>query len=628
MTKQAEVMAEVGKVVAKEAAKQIASELKGGELTGYQKELNDLINEVAARQTSVTLQIFRIDPLGGQKYVTDLKNIPPELLSNLHPTVKAWCGGGTYRVKILADGIKERTLPLEIEGEPLPPVNERRRDIPANAFSVTPSGQIAAGPGFASFLGLAPAGVQSPVVDSTANKAMGAMESITAMLLAKTLGNDNDPRARQESDELRALREMVADLKRDKEIAAADARHQREMAELNAKLEKLAKPAQEDTITKVLAVLATALPAALQAKAMSDQAQAQAKAAADQAQMQFLGAMIAAAKPDNTAQAELLKAALSKPDQSDQMLKVYEAMGGMMATSVQLTQGIINQMASLQGGEQRPWWQEAALQLASAIGDIAQAAMSKSEVVKADKAEVRRLGPHDEHDIDAAAQAAAAAERQLEQHDDPQEQEDQEEGFAGPSRKDPRFLDSFFERLFSLIEGTAPAEEIAFRLWKHASSGNQEALDWIRDPRSRTEQTIIGFLQRREMEITEERFNEVVSAIVDLHEHFRAGGTAEAYVAHYKLKIDLPRRVAVVPVERDPDAEPEADDTAPAAGPQPVEPGHVAPPPAPEVVPTPGLDRVPPPPRRAHPSGIGPERIASPSPMGSAAEQIPTEPRS
>jgi hypothetical protein len=293
---------------------------------------------------------------------------------------------------------------------------------------------------------------------------------------------------------------------------------------------------------------------------------------------------------------------------------------------VQLTQGIINQMASLQGGEQRPWWQEAALQLASSIGDIAQAAMSKSEVVKAEKAEIRRLEPHDEHDLDAAAQAAAAAaERQLEQHD---EQEPEQEGeFVGPSRKDPRFLDNFFERLFSLIEGTAPAEEIAFRLWKHASSGNQEALAWIRDPQSRTEQTLVGFLQRREMEITEERFSEVVSAIVDLHEHFRAGGTAEAYVAHYKLKVDLPRRISVIPVERDPDSEPEADDTAPAAGPQPVEPGHVAPQPAPEVVPTPGLDRVPPPPRPATPTGIGPERIASPSPMGSAAEQIPTEPK-
>ena len=625
MTKREEVLADIGKEVTKQVANNITREMKGDGLVGAQKELNETLNEIIARQARVKVQLFRVDPINPtvERYVSTLENIDPSLLleNGLEATVKAWCGGGKYRVKLQAEGIKEKVQGIEIEGDPLPPVPERNLRVPQNALMTLGPGQFQAGPGFAGLLGL-PQPAPAPA-DTAATKAMGAMENITSVMLAKILGGDDDRRSSRESDELRALREMVADLKREKEIAAATAAHQREMAELNAKLEKMAaameKPAvapQEGTFEKVLALATAVLPAALQAKS-----------AADAAQMQLLTSVLAMSKNDG--QKELVQALLSKPDQSDQMLKVYEAMGSMMGTSVQLTQGIINQMASLQG-DSRPWYQEVALQLASSIGDVAQAVMSKSEPVKV-KAEVRRVDDVQDVELDeAASAAAAAAQQQLEAAQQPE----QLAGIVGPSRKDPKYAGDFFVKVFSLIEGDAPAPEVAFRVWKHATSGDTEALAWVRDPEGYTAQMLLGFVQRREMDMTEERFDAIVAAMVDLHDHFRNGGTAEAYCQHYGVRIGLPKRVHVVPVEKATDeeiaaAKAEAAGTAthdaPAAPAEPEE--EDAPAPAPTVA-TPGLDRVPPPPQKQAVAAVGPERVPPPSsPMPPASASIPTEPK-
>ena len=618
MSAKEDVLKEVGKIVAKDAAKQMAAEMKGGDqLVGAAKELNDTLNEVIAKQSTVKLQVYRVDAYNPtiERYVSDITNINPALLleNGLEATVKAWCGGGKYRIKIQAEGIKEKTQPIEIEGEPLAPVPERmRQGLPPNALlpSGTP-GQYTAGPGFAGLLGFA--NPQPAATDTAASKAMTAMESITGILLAKTLGNADERRSSQEGDEMRALREMISELKREKDMAIAQAQHQRELAELNAKIEKLAtanaRPAQEDTFTKILALAATALPAIVQAKASSDQAQTN-----------LMTAMINMNKNDN--QGELIKALLSKPDQSDQMLKVYEAMGGMMGTSVQLTQGLINQMASLQG-DNRPWWQDAVLQLASSIGDIAQAAMTKSETVKqTGRAEVQD-DDDDAADLDdAASAAAAAAQQQL----GTQGQPPQLAGYVGPSRKDPRFAGDFFAKIFSLIEGNVAAQEIAFRVWKHASSGDVEALSWVRDPEGYTGQMLLSFVQRGEMSLTEERYDAVVAAMVDLHDHFRSGGTPEAYVAHYGIRIALPKRVQVVPVaqrtEDEEDKQEEEQEDEPAEPEPPAEPPAAAEP----AVPTPGLDRLPPPPGVVRPAPAVAERASTP-PVPSAAESIPVEPK-
>jgi hypothetical protein len=621
MSAKEDVLKEVGKIVAKDAAKQMAAEMKGGDqLVGAAKELNDTLNEIIAKQSTVKLQVYRVDAYNPtiERYVSDITNINPALLleNGLEATVKAWCGGGKYRIKIQAEGIKEKTQPIEIEGEPLAPVPERmRQGLPPNALLPTGSpGQYTAGPGFAGLLGFA--NPQPAATDTAASKAMTAMESITGILLAKTLGNADERRSSQESDEMRVLREMVSDLKRDKEMAIAQAQHQRELAELNAKIEKLAtvnaQPKGDDTFTKILGLVATALPAVVQAKASSDLAQTQ-----------LMTAMLSMNKNDN--QGELIKALLAKPDQSDQMLKVYEAMGGMMGTSVQLTQGLINQMASLQG-DNRPWWQDAVLQLASSIGDIAQAAMSKSETVKQiGDAEVQ--DDDDAEDLDDAASAAAAAAQQ--QLGAPGQPPPQLAGYTGPSRKDPRFAGDFFAKVFSLIEGNvAAAQEIAFRVWKHATSGDVEALAWARDPEGYTGQLLLSFVQRGEMSLTEDRYDAVVAAMVDLHDHFRSGGTPEAYVAHYGIKIAPPKRIQVVPIvqnvvdKEDKEEEDGQPDAAAEPAPAPVAPALEA---VPAVVPTPGLDRLPPPPGVAREAAVVPPR--APSPVPSAAESIHEEPK-
>jgi hypothetical protein len=167
-------------------------------------------------------------------------------------------------------------------------------------------------------------------------------------------------------------------------------------------------------------------------------------------------------------------------------------------------------------------------------------------------------------------------------------------------------------------------------VWKHATSGNVDALAWARDPEGYTAQLLLSFVQRAEMALTEERYDAIVAAMVDLFEHFSGGGTPEAYLAHYGLKLQPPKRINVVPIERSTDEEPveKEEEAAPAEEPQ--GPPVVVPSPPPSTVPTPGIDRVPPPPREPPPVTTGPERVPPPAtsqPVPSAAASIPVEPK-
>jgi len=587
---------ELAKRVVKDAAKIVAAEHKAGgaELTGDAKAMNDALNEIVSKQLSMKIQIFRIDPFNpaaDPRYVSQIDNLNAQLLieQGLHPTIKAWCGGGKYRIKVTADGVTARERTIDIEGDPLLPMPERNKGgLPANALMPTGTpGQYTAGPGFAAMLGF-----QNPApapTDSAATKAMSTMEGITSILLAKALGGQDERRTTQESEELTKTRELVAELRREKDLAIANAAHQKEMAELNAKLEKLAtaqtQPRAESLLDKVLAVAIVALPEMIKSKTASDQAQ-----------MTILTTLITSGQKSDPNQAAILQALLAKPSEHDQMLKMYEAMGSMMGTSVQLTQGIINQMASLQGGD-RPWWQDLLMNLAGTVGDVAQTVMGKGPA--GETIDVETEETDDKPDLEKAATAAAAAARA--KLSAPAEQP-QLAGYVGPSRKDKMFMRDSFVKIFELIEdGKSSPHEIAFRVWKHASSGDTAALAWVRDPEGHTAQILLSFVQRAEMAISEERYDSIVAAMVDMSDHFRHGGTAEGYIAHYGIKVSLPKKIHVVPIqtatkeeleeeeaEEEEEEEEEDEETPPA-----VE----APETQPEVVPTPGLDRVPPPPR-------------------------------
>jgi hypothetical protein len=253
-------------------------------------------------------------------------------------------------------------------------------------------------------------------------------------------------------------------------------------------------------------------------------------------------------------------------------------------------------------------------------GDHASGRVVDAEISEVEEEELPQLE-------EAASAAAAAARAHLEGPTPPQ----QLTGFVGPSRKDSRFSSDSLVKIFGLIEdGTSSPHEIAFRIWKQATSGDAEALAWVRDPDGYTPQILLGFAQRGEMQLTEERYEAIYAAIVNLNEHFRRGGTVEAYVTHFGIKLSLPKRVHVVPVqpatEAELDEEPEDDG---ADEEQEEEPQAV------EVVPTPGLDRIPPPPREDHSMKPTPglDRVPPPQrvndgPVPSAAASIPTDPRS
>jgi hypothetical protein len=142
-----DVLKEVGRYVANEVKKQVAADPRvNRDLVGAAKQLNDQLNEYMGKELKLSLQIFRVDPYNPttERYVSTIDNVSPELLyaNSLEATVKSWCGGGKYRIKIQADGMPEKVQPIDIEGEPLPPVPERNRGAtPQPYFNSEPRGQ-------------------------------------------------------------------------------------------------------------------------------------------------------------------------------------------------------------------------------------------------------------------------------------------------------------------------------------------------------------------------------------------------------------------------------------------------------------------------------------------------------
>ena len=552
-------------------------EAAGEKLTGGAKALDDLLNEALGMQQSVNIRIFRQGAgisAGKEEYITSMTNTDPQMLRDggIEPIIQNACGGGDYRLSITAQGIPTKNIRVLIAGEPLPLKSERDAKAgtlpPWGAPSLLPDGRMGynlAMPGVAQYLGLNPQ--QNSQSQSPSSHISEAIMLMQFMNQQRQSGG--------ESEETKKLQEQIAELKAanaraeaDKARVESERKSDAQIAELKAQMEKMAvaltAPPKENPL---LALAPTLLGVATELM--------KSREAAATTQMTLITTMLGSQKAASAESLELMKSIMLQPRESetDRMAKIMDIAATGMSTNMGLMQAVMNQMASMQP-EGRSWWQEAVLNAVEQLGGLGQMVLETRANKRAEAEEdtterlppgvppapalagaVEVIGPVDDEPSiqDAAAAAAAAAQEQLSTPDAEMVQgEAQVAGIAQPAKEElvlPDFSAGAFKPIFDKIQDeTADAHEVAFRLWKHATSGDRQALDWVQNPEEYTIVVLDTMARRGDLLTTAERIEEIVDAMVELYDHFAKGGTAEGYLKRHSVNLTVPKNMVTVPL--------------------------------------------------------------------------------
>jgi|GEM_PF-4469922 len=560
-------------------------EAAGEKLSGNAKVLNDLLDEVAGQQQRLTLRIYRKGfgvNAGSEEFIAPLYNIDPEMLreSGIEPTIQQYSGGGNYRIVITAPGVPMRSISCTIAGEPLPPKPERDLRAAAGGAPIPPGfpfpmtgaagvGFNAGAPGAAQYLGIpgqfGQGQSQSHITDTML---------LTQMILG--MQQQMKPAASADSDEVKVMREQIAELKaqtaraeQEKLRIESEHRAEAQIIALQAQMEKLAAP-KENLSEKFLALAGALGPVVvgyLQSREQAATQAAQAQAQAQQHQTNMIVALMGSQKDASKDSIDIIKTMMLQPKESetDRMRGIMDIAASSMSTTMGLSQAMINQIQAMQPGE-RPWWQDALMNVIESASQLGQAALeSRSQkMAGGEEQEAQQIGPVEVRQMPdavqprgiegAAAAAAAAAQESLSTPDGMVPEGDARvAGIEQPVEEEEMVLPDFsagaFKIIFELISSEeGNVHEIAFRVWKHASSGNKDALAWVQNPEEYTFIVLDALAQRGKLLVTAERIHQIAAAMFELFDHFRGGLDAVEYVKKHSLSISLPKRLVIVPL--------------------------------------------------------------------------------
>jgi len=567
-TAKKEMMNDIGAAVLKEASRAVAKEViasgGGGDLvalTGSAKTVSDILDAAVQGQQPVTIQLYRTDPMTAvDQFLGNISGVDPGLIKNegLESLIQKWSGGGHYKgtIKCPALGIPDKRFSnIQIAGEPLAPYPERNKGggalqqaSPAQsaAYGGTPPlqqgpQQYWAGPGFGSYLGFAPLGQSHMQPQNPMNEMLQVMlhqnKELSERLLSG-VGRNSDNEA------LKASERRAEEAERRIEAERAERRHKEEMAELRALIAAQAAPKENSTAEMVKAmapVVAAVVPALLAQRGESATSMAR-----------LYESMIGANKTTTDQALGFMQASMAKTP-------VEERMANLMGSMLGMTTSMMQAMQQMQP-DAPPFWQQMLGQALQVVGDIGQTAFSRDEIaaspaqpslppapIQAPPAILRGRVPDDDAVAKAAEQAKAAMEAAAEVGEEVKEEEAEENKptFNVPPRKQ---FDDGFRKIFDLIEGDGNAHDIAFRIWKHATSKNQLALVWFNKSEEVTFELLSAFVEREEMDITDERATEIADAIQDLYAHLAGGGTPEAFLAQYHIINTPPKAIQINPL--------------------------------------------------------------------------------
>jgi len=570
MAARKDTLSDVGKLVMQEAGKAVAKEMATGGTTGPLGELiplscaaktvSDIIDAAVQSQVPVTIQLYRTDPLSGiDKYLGNIGGVDPNMIKHegLEATLQRWSGGGVYKGTIRCQqlGIPDKRFSnIHIAGDPLDPLPMRKPEAAHNAGGMLQQigaplqqgpQQYYAGPGFASYLGFAPLG-QQQVQQNPMNELLQVVlhqnkEMTDRMINQQSHGGDREA--------LRALEKRAEDAERRAEREQQERRHSEEMATLRKLVEESRAP-RENTAAEIAKAI-TPIAAAVLPVLIAQRSEASA------AMSTLYNSMIAANKNTTDQALGFMQASMAKTP-------VEERMTNMMGNMLGITTSMMQAMQQMQP-EGPPFWQQMLGQVLETIGQVGQAAFSGSgeEPTHQLPAAPVQFAPAVVQGRPPAAVLAAPAEEDDTEEDD--------EPSVITSKVPPRAaFDDGFRRIFDLIEKDGDPHDIAFRIWKHATSKNQLALIWFNKAEEVTFELLSAFVEREEMDIDDARATAIADALLELHQHLSAGGTPEAYLQQYRLNNTPPKAIQINPLTvsldgKDPVAfgEPMADPSAP-----------------------------------------------------------------
>lgn len=511
--------------------------------------------------------------------------------------VKEYSGGGDYDCTVASEGCESRRVQFSIAGDPLPPAPDRERarqqamqnqhaPQQSNLSGIFGPGQ----PGYGQSQPWSPQppppspyGMQGPYGMQPQFPGMTGMpqkpdptEKMLDMMreiYRESKAPEEDPRLekieaqleeekrlRREAEE--RYRQEERDRRRDKELDELRRESERRHEEMMRRMEQNRQPQVNSSVelAKALSPLAqTVLPQMMNRGADTMKTMSG-----------ILGSVVDSQKAAADTQARTMEVIMNRPTEEDRMIRVSEAVSNTMSTQVGLVGTVLSQMMQEKGDEGSPWFQ-LGMKAIDTAGSVGQAMLGGALEEEPDEEEVMQEieapASVQRRQLTAAQQAGRQARagilrRQQEarqaQH---QAQQQQVSGMEEPPpavRQDavrvdlPSIseFDTAMQTIFTMIAKGGDANEIAFRLWKHAASGNEEsggtvglARDWFLNPRQGTPLILGNLRARDEIVVSDERIDEITAAIERLYEFLDGGGDPKQFLAQHGLSLRMPKRV-------------------------------------------------------------------------------------
>lgn len=519
------------------------------------------------------------------------------------PLVQEYSGGGDYEVVVDMPGLDKRTVRFEIEGDPQQPLPLRMQGPPPLPGYNTPGGvqhpqqpqqpQQPSG-GFGAMTPNpynSPMAQQFPTMGMQYNPMMGSlnpmMNPMMNPLMQQQKSDGMSDRAfgmlenlvteirenSREDPENRALREEIAELRRQSERREEEQRWERERrdaeerrrederrreeenrrrdeetrrlidqsrADTKAMIDAIKgeignKPNQTtELITALSPIVAEVLPG------MMSRSEEQAKTMS----MLFSNTLEGMRASSDT-QAKTFELLLNREGPEDKMIKVSEAVSNSMAMQVGLV-GSLLQGVLAEKGDDSPAMQVVS-RLIDTAGGVAEAMLGGSFEGEEDEEEGASAGtaglerPAASRQLPAAQERARRARAQIVGRRGEAEAAPEEEVQVDvPKIED---FDTALQTIFTMIAQDGDPREIAFRLWKHAASGVQLARDWFMAPEEGSKIILIGLRERDEITVSDERIAEVATAIREFNDYLTAGHAPEGWLEEHEINARMPRGI-------------------------------------------------------------------------------------
>jgi len=512
----------------------------------------EVVQGLADKQVGVSLHVFlTTDFEKTPQFLGVMEAVPPELIkeTGLHPLIKKWSGGGTYKIDVRAPGVSLTVPDIKIAGTPQEPsINGHpTTGVPAAAIDINGPGQPGAGgnPQWAAMMGLQ-------------NNARQAESSLMRDMMQMMMFKDQFASAQAPagpSPEIAALTVQINALTQkdsSKEMQAMLERQEQRHRDDMLRMETLVKDLNKAPDRSPTVEIATAL-APVAAAFVSGQQEAKSREAV--AASENTRAIMGLTENSSKQALEFATLMAARPTAEDRGIKMSSAYADTMANMGQFFGTMINGIMAQQAGPEQPPWLQALSMLAGGATNVLQSMVGpidenyEESGVQTPDGPVQVQAPANAQRLPSGKDAGAEARARIGAGETEgvvmAAVEGQAAGIpaAEPSMPPRENFDGAMEYIFGLIEGGGDLNEVSARIYKHGYYGKvQVARGWYDNPEEATAYILSGLRAREELDVPDEQIHGVTDALVALHQYLDVeGNTIESFIDEYDLNLKHPR---------------------------------------------------------------------------------------